>query len=162
MYQRLVGPYHHGVAAFSDRPARLAALTTYLLSQTAKLAKGQLDERLAERGLRLRHMAVLALVDEGPAAQLEIGRRLDLDPSDVTATVDELQVRGWVTRTPDPDDRRRKVVSLTRRGERALADLDRMALRVADALLAPVSRRRRAQLHQDLLRILLTHDGVTR
>ncbi len=147
------------MASFSERPARLAALTTYRLSQTAKLAKRDLDASLADRGMRLRHLAVLALLDEAPAAQLEVGRRLDLDPSDVTATVDDLQARGWVTRTPDRADRRRKVVTLTRRGEGTLSELDEMAHRLADTLLEAVPPRRRAQLHSDLGRILLARDA---
>lgn len=154
-HERIIG----AVASFSDRPARLAALTTYRLSQTAKLAKRDLDASLAERGMRLRHLAVLALLDEAPATQLEVGRRLDLDPSDVTATVDDLQTRGWVTRTPDRTDRRRKVVTLTSRGQRALAQLDEMAHRLADTLLEAVPPRRRAQLHSDLGRILLARDA---
>lgn len=150
--------YHWSVPRFSDRPDRLTTLTTYLLSQTAKIAKRQLDDALASRGMRLRHMAALAVLDEGPTTQLELGRRLGLDPSDVTATVDDLEADGLVARTSDQADRRRKVVSVTRSGQRKFAELDKVARGLADALLEPVSERRRRQLHDDLLRVLRTHD----
>jgi DNA-binding MarR family transcriptional regulator len=129
-----------------------------LLSQTAKIAKRELDERLAARGMRLRHMAVLAALDEAPTTQLNLGRRLGLDPSDVTETVDDLEGEALVARTLDQDDRRRKIVTLTRAGRREIADLDRMARRLAESLLAPVPERRRRQLHTDLLRVLQAHD----
>lgn len=145
--------------AFADRPQRLTCLTTYLLSQTAKIAKRQLDDRLAARGLRLRHMAVLAVLAEAPSAQLEVGRRLDLDPSDVTSTVDDLEARGMVERTVDPSDRRRRLVALTRAGRRELTQLERIAGSLADTLLGPVSERRRRQLHDDLVRVLVAHDA---
>jgi DNA-binding MarR family transcriptional regulator len=147
------------MAQFADRPERLSSLTTYLLSQTAKIAKRELDDRLAERGMRLRHMSVLAAVDEGPATQLELSRRLDLDPSDVTATVDDLESAGFVGRQADEADRRRKIVALTRSGRRELATLDRTARRLADDLLDPVPERRRQQLHDDLRRVLVAHDA---
>lgn len=147
------------MANFVDRPRRLTALTTYLLSQTAKIAKRELDDALATRGMRLRHMAVLAALDDGPTIQLELGRRLDLDPSDITATVDDLEARTLVTRTVDPADRRRKVVTLTSRGRREIADLERMARRLANALLDPVPTSRRQQMHDDLLRVMRAQDA---
>ena len=146
------------MANFVDRPQRLTGLTTYLLSQTARIAKRELDDRLAERGMRLRHMAVLAVLEEAPTTQLELGRRVHLDPSDVTATVDDLEARELAARTLDPTDRRRKVVTLTSAGRREISRLDRIARRLADALLEPVPERRRRQLHEDLLRVLRAHD----
>src|SRR4029078_7376510 len=90
---------------FDDRPTRLVPLTTYLLSQTAKLAKRELDHRLSARGLRLRHMSVMASLDDGEASQLDLARRLHLDPSDVTATVDELETDSFTKRRRAPDTR---------------------------------------------------------
>ncbi|WUE02568.1 winged helix DNA-binding protein [Nonomuraea sp. NBC_00507] len=37
---------------------------------------------------------------------------------DVVAAIDELAGQGFVERTPDPDDRRRNMVTLTTAGER--------------------------------------------
>ena len=144
--------------SFADKPRALTDLTTYLLSQTAELAKRDLDQRLSERGLRLRHMAVLAAVAEGPASQLDLARRLDMDPSDMTATVDDLEGSRLVSRTVDSSDRRRKLVTLTRPGRTELRRLDALAREVAGALLAPVPAARRQQLHDDLYRVLVAHD----
>ena len=134
-------------------------MTTYLLSQTAKAAKRDLDDRLAAEGFRLRHMSVLAVLDEAPATQLELGRRLAMDPSDVTATVDDLEKGKLASRSMDLTDRRRKVVTLTAAGLKKLEWMQQAAQDLCDELLEPVPERRRTQLHQDLQRVLLARDA---
>jgi MarR family transcriptional regulator, lower aerobic nicotinate degradation pathway regulator len=144
----------------TNKPARLTGLTSYLLSQVAKLAKRDLDDRLAAEGFRLRHMAVLAAVEETPSSQLDLGRRLAMDPSDVTATVDDLENAGLATRRMDPTDRRRKLVTLTVAGREKLDWTEQTAREACDSLLAPVPERRRAQLHEDLHHILLAREAA--
>lgn len=134
-------------------PAPLLDLTVYLLSRVGRLGKHALDDRLAERGLPLRHMAVLAaLADSGAASQL--ARAVRLDPSDTTTTLDELQRRGLVERSVDPADRRRRVVSLTDRGREQLDEMCALADEVAAELLAPLEPTERAALHDALGRVL--------
>ncbi|GII34424.1 MarR family winged helix-turn-helix transcriptional regulator [Planotetraspora mira] len=133
-------------------PPSLLGLSTYLLSLTGKAARGRLADRLAERGLRLWHMAVLAaLADFGPHVQRALANRLSLDPSDVAKVVDELAVAGHVDRVRDAADRRRVAVSLTPAGRALLAELDAEARRVQDELLAPLSQAERTEL-QEMLR----------
>jgi DNA-binding MarR family transcriptional regulator len=139
-------------------PPSLVQLTTYLLSQTARIAKRNLDDQLRQRGLRLRHMAMLAaLSDGGPTSQLALGRRLRIDPSDVTTATDELERDGLVQRQVDQTDRRRRLLSLTTAGNRCLTELQDVARVVADDLLAALPHERRAQLHQDLLTVFSAH-----
>ena len=144
---------------YDDRPRQLTSLTTYLLSQVAKIAKRDLDARLAEGGMRMRHMAVLAAVEENASSQLDLARSLNLDPSDVTSTVDDLETRRFVTRRVDRADRRRKLVSITAAGRRELSRLHAVAEQLADSLLEPMPERRRRQLHADLSRVLARHDA---
>lgn len=153
-----IGQIYYWLMPFDDRPTRLTALTIYLISQTARVAKSEMDARLAARGMRLRHQAVLAVLDEGSASQLDIARRLRLDPSDVTATVDDLETAGFAGRHPDTVDRRRKIVKLTAKGQREVEALEIIAREVEDRLLEPLPVRRRAEMHRDLFRVLVAHD----
>ncbi|MFG2819925.1 MarR family winged helix-turn-helix transcriptional regulator [Kitasatospora sp. NPDC048365] len=135
-------------------PPSLTALSTYLLSRVGKAARTALGERLAERGLRLWHMAVLAaLADFGPHAQRDLAARLRIDPSDLAKAVDQLATAGQVERSRDPADRRRVSVTITPAGRAALAELDGEARQVQDALLAPLDPAERAQLHALLGRV---------
>jgi DNA-binding MarR family transcriptional regulator len=132
-------------------PEALMTLTVYLLSQTARLGKRKLDDRLAEQGLRLRHMAVLAaLADGGPSSQLQLARRLRIDPGDLTGIIDALEAADLLARTVDPADRRRRVIRQTPAGAARLELLGELAAEVADELLAPLSPARRRRLHEDL------------
>lgn len=138
-----------------SHPPSLLTLTTYVLSQTAKVAKRQLDAQLQERGMRLRHMLVLAwLTDNGPTGQLSLATNLALDPSDVTATIDDLEDLKLVKRSVDPSDRRRKLITVTSRGGTEFRRLHELAAQISDELLAPLSERRRAALQADLRTIL--------
>ncbi|MFI6364678.1 MarR family winged helix-turn-helix transcriptional regulator [Nocardia sp. NPDC050630] len=135
-------------------PPSLLGLETYLLSRVGKVARGRFAERLAARGLRLWHMAVLAaLVDFGPHAQRDLGIRLDIHPSDVAKIVDELASAGQVERTRDPEDRRRMSVRITKTGRALLRALDKDAGRIRDEILAPLRPEERIVLGDMLLRL---------
>ena len=139
-------------------PPALTGLTTYLLSRTGKAARGAIAAQLAESGLRLWHMAVLAaLADHGPHAQRELSARLGIDPSDVVKVVDELAAHGWAERTRDPVDRRRVRITLTPAGRTALTRLTARAHAVQDDVLAPLDAHERATLHGLLIRV---HAGL--
>lgn len=141
-------------AATPPAPPTLLGLTTYLLSRVGRTARGRLAERLAERGLRLWDMAVLAaLADFGPHAQRDLVLRLGVDPSDMAKVVDHLAAGGYVDRARDPHDRRRVSVTLAPAGRALLAELDAEARAVQDEVLAPLDAQERRVLQELLLRV---------
>jgi MarR family transcriptional regulator, lower aerobic nicotinate degradation pathway regulator len=138
-------------------PRSLTDLSTYLLSRVGKDARSRQAERLATRGLRLWHPAMLAaLVDFGPQAQRDLAVRLRMDRSDVTKVVDELARAGYVTRTRDPADRRRVEVAVSPEGLAAHEELDAEARAVEDELLQALTPAERDQLKALLLRVFHT------
>ncbi|MER5362828.1 MarR family winged helix-turn-helix transcriptional regulator [Streptomyces sp. NPDC002785] len=146
----------------SETPPSLLGLTTYLLSNTGKAARSRLAARLAERDLRLWHMAVLsALVDFGPHVQRELASRLGIDRSDLVKIVDDLAVAGLVNRARDTADRRRVTVTPTPAGHAMLADLQTDALTVQRELLAPLTSTEQAQLAALLRQVHAhVHEGL--
>ncbi|MET8544790.1 MarR family winged helix-turn-helix transcriptional regulator [Kitasatospora sp. NPDC004799] len=138
----------------AELPPSLLDLSTYLLSRIGKAARSRLAERLAERGLRLWDMAVLAaLADFGPQAQRDLVRRLAIDPSDLAKVADQLAAAGYVVRVRDQADRRRVSVSVTDAGRALLAELDAQARAVQDEVLAPLDPGERRALQELLLRV---------
>jgi DNA-binding MarR family transcriptional regulator len=63
---------------------------------------------------------VLLMLGEGPRSLSDIAEAQRIDPPYATAIVDQLELLGLAARTPDPADRRRKVVTLTESGRSAV------------------------------------------
>ncbi|MFE1591136.1 MarR family winged helix-turn-helix transcriptional regulator [Nocardia sp. NPDC058705] len=138
-------------------PARLTAKPSWLLTQLAVHAHRLASDGFSEAGARGYHYRILAALAEfGPASQTELGRRCNMDRSDVVAAINELAEQGFVERTPDPQDRRRNTVTLIKSGDRQLRCLDRALDKVQDDLLEPLPVEDRRTL-TDLLTRLLSH-----
>jgi DNA-binding MarR family transcriptional regulator len=141
-------------------PVLLAAKPTWLITQVSAHAHRLVTERLADAGARGYHFRLLAaLAEAGPASQATLGRRAEMDRSDVTATVTELAAGGLVLRAADAADRRRNVVMITDAGRARLRQLDEVVSGVQDELLAPLSAREGAELAGLLGRVLAHHAG---
>ncbi|MFD7862051.1 MarR family winged helix-turn-helix transcriptional regulator [Streptomyces sp. NPDC057682] len=141
-------------------PPSLLEHTTYLMSRTGRAARTRLAKRLAERGLRLRHMAVLAaLCDFGPHAQRELASRLSIDRGDMVSLVDDLGAHGLLERARDTADRRRMTVTVSPAGREVLEHLLAEASEIQEDVLAPLNARERTQLARLLKRV---HDHVQR
>src|SRR3954469_6966456 len=76
---------------------------------------------LAEVPLDRAAVALLRQVaDTEPLRPGELAQRLGVEASHVTRTVQQLQKAGYVTRVPDPDDRRAQRIQLTDAGRGAV------------------------------------------
>lgn len=77
---------------------------------------------------------ILVQLRDGPATLSQLAERNGLDAPYVTLIVDKLESHGLVERRPHPDDRRRKLVTLTDAGQGALATADEILYRPPDAM----------------------------
>ncbi|MDX6716525.1 MAG: hypothetical protein QOH30_3083 [Baekduia sp.] len=75
-------------------------------------------------GLSFARVRALRRLVEEPLTLRALAERLSADPPYVTLIVDDLEERGLVQRTPHPDDRRAKLVQLTKAGRAAAARAD--------------------------------------
>jgi MarR family transcriptional regulator, lower aerobic nicotinate degradation pathway regulator len=139
-------------------PSRLSTLPSWLMTQTAMHAHRLATEGFAAVNARGYHYRLLATLDEyGPASQATLGRRSGIHFSDIVAAINELAERQLVERAPDPTDRRRNVITITRDGRRQLRRLDKQLTKVQDELLAPLAPDERDQLTRLLARVLDHH-----
>ncbi|MET7571118.1 MarR family transcriptional regulator [Streptomyces sp. NPDC005492] len=86
----------------------------------------QHDRLMALAGVPLDRAAVALLrqvADSEPLRPGELAHRLGVEASHVTRTVQQLQKSGYVTRVPDPDDRRAQRIELTEAGQKAVASV---------------------------------------
>lgn len=143
-----------GIAA----PARLAGKPSWLLTQAAGYASRLVIDGLAAVGARGYHYRLLAALSEyGPMSQVNLGRRSSIYTSDLVATINELAEGAYVERTPDQEDRRRNVITITDAGEQRLRWLDRQIEDIQENLLAPLGASERAELKRLLARMVDYH-----
>jgi DNA-binding MarR family transcriptional regulator len=140
-------------------PSRVVEMPTWLISRAYAHSHRLLAEGFGAAGFRGYHYRLLAALDEfGPASQAALGRRTSIDRSDVVAALNELAGRGLIKRSPDPDDRRRNIITITLAGTKQLRTLDQILAGVQEKLLAPLSPADRTKLI-GLLTQLLDHDA---
>jgi DNA-binding MarR family transcriptional regulator len=112
------------------------------LLRAAGVAESHLESRLSAAGLSLAKLTALhqlATADR-PLPLGQLAGRLACVKSNVTQLIDRLEADGWVSRTPDPADRRSRLASITQAGlqayERGIT-LQRDAEREVLAVLTP-------------------------
>ena len=100
-----------------------------LLLEAHRALGAELVTALAERSYpdaRPGHAAVFLHIDRRSGTRLtELARRARMTKQGMMLLVDDLEQRGYVRRVPDPDDARAKVVRLTARGRRYVAEARR-------------------------------------
>jgi DNA-binding MarR family transcriptional regulator len=90
----------------------------------------------------------------------EMARGIGVDPSYITALVDDLDERGLAERQPDPADRRVKIIVLTAEG-RALAEEIHSVMSVPPASFDALSGTELRQLRDLLDKVVRADPGLT-
>ncbi len=111
---------------------------------------GVLDDSFLEIGRPLAQARLLFEIGQHGASVLALRARLGLDSGYLSRLLRELERAQLVAVEPDPDDRRRRIVTLTCEGRAAWADLDRRSDRSAADLVGPLTDRQRRQLDDAL------------
>jgi MarR family transcriptional regulator, 2-MHQ and catechol-resistance regulon repressor len=110
-----------------------------------------------ESELNLTDFGILeVLLHKGPQPVNVIGPKVDLNPGSISVAVDRLYERGLVNREESPDDRRIRVVSLTKEGRKLISAAFRRHAELIETLFSVLSADDQAQL-QTLLRKLGRH-----
>jgi len=105
-----------------------------LLLEAHRALGAELVATLTERGYpdaRPGHAAVFLHIDRRSGTRLtELARRARMTKQGMMLVDDDLEERGYVRRVPDADDARAKVVRLTARGRRFVAEARRSSAAV--------------------------------
>jgi DNA-binding MarR family transcriptional regulator len=134
--------------------AALIRHTGFLISRMGMVAQKQFQERLDSLGLTTRMWGALNVLEmEGPITQHALCQGIDMDPSSMVATIDELESRGLVERRRHPKDRRAYALHVTKEGRETLSRGRELARESQERLLAPLNPEERTQLHELLLRL---------
>jgi DNA-binding MarR family transcriptional regulator len=137
----------------TEPTAPAGTTSSVLIAILARGMRERIERAVAPLGIRARHLLVLNhLRDHGASAQQTLLDVAGVDPSNLVGLLNELEDEGLIVRRRDRADRRRGVIELSRKGERALHGVDR-ALEAVDAeVLATLTPDEREQLHALLAR----------
>ena len=102
--------------------------------------------RMTESLTQTQFAALAKLYEVGPCSQNHLGRLIYLDAATIKGVVDRLALRGFVTAMNDPNDRRRRAVALTKRGQQVTEAAMQVATKITADTLAPLTADERRQV----------------
>lgn len=131
---------------------------SFRLGALGALIADQYAEALAIHDVKPKHVGLLGVLDKGLASsQLEIAKLMRVAPSLVVSLADHLEAMGAIERLRDPADRRRQILSLTRKGHRLLADCTAKARALDEELAAGLTASQRTALSEALDRLAASY-----
>lgn len=146
------------------QPDRLLALYDrpgFLIRRANQITTALFMEEVEPLGVTATQFGVLVvLAARQPIDQVGIARLMGLDRSTTGLVVGTLEKRGLLERVTDPEDRRRRVLNITRAGRDRLAELESPSRRAQDRALEVFSPEQAAQF-LTLLRIFVDAAGDT-
>ena len=147
-------------------PSRPLALTM-LMREAFVALNGLVLARLAERGhpeVRAAHSAVFQYLDDTGTTVSALAERAQMTKQAMAELVHHLEAHDYVSRVPDPADRRAKLVLATERGREVLAIARALVPEIEERVGAVVGAERMPSLVADLdaIRAALTDGGSSR
>jgi DNA-binding MarR family transcriptional regulator len=147
-------------------PSRPLTLTM-LMREAFVALNGVVLVRLAERGhpeVRAAHSAVFQYLDDTGTTVSALAERAQMTKQAMAELVHHLEAHDYVSRVPDPADRRAKLVLATERGREVLAIARALVPEIEERVGAVVGAERVPSLVADLdaIRAALTDGGSSR
>lgn len=134
------------------RPPNTAALLGQAYSTLGhRIVRGVVAAGFPQRPA---HSAVFAHIDLAGTRLTELARRANMTPQAMGDLVDDLERLGYVTRLPDPTDRRAKLVTLTPKGRACIDAAHETIAEIERGLETILGKRVLTELRDTLRRII--------
>ncbi len=129
-----------------------------LLHDATRAVRKRFEARAVAYGLTSAQWRMLLRVckADGGAAQSHLAEMLEIEPISVSRLLDRMEAMGWVTRAPDPKDRRVRRVFPTPKAMGAFASFKPVADKVYAEALAGIDPQQHRQL-MDALALIITN-----
>jgi DNA-binding MarR family transcriptional regulator len=125
----------------------------YAVKQVELAVRAHLDELLRASGTTvLQYTALTVLARRDGLTTAELARNSFVTPQAMGELVTALERRGLIERRPDPGNRRRLLISLTRAGAELLAELDEPVRGLEERMVAAFTADERAAFADHLNR----------
>ena len=131
------------VKATEGCPECLAGNLGWLLTQAHFNLVSEVAAALEPLGVSNRGYHVLATARTGEFTQKDLAEQIGLDKTTMVVTVDELEAKGLAERKPSSTDRRARVISVTKAGERTVAQGQKVIDRIQGDVLESLPAKER-------------------
>jgi DNA-binding MarR family transcriptional regulator len=136
----------------------LQATPGHLIRRAQQIAVSIFAEQLSSADITPVQFAILnALLGSPGIDQVSLAKRVAFDPATSGSVIGRLEAKGWVARKADPNDRRRKLLVVTRAGVQALGLVQADVARIQEKILSPLSPQEQSQFVRLLSRLVQGH-----
>ncbi len=128
-----------GATVAKDKTAYVLDEQVGYLLRLASQRHAVIFQSLVSQGLTPTQFATLVRVAEhGEVSQNRLGRLAAMDIATIKGVVDRLKSKGLLQADPDPDDKRRSIISLTATGAELVDQLYSDGFAISEKTLAPL------------------------
>lgn len=147
------------MSTLPELPSALAKSPSFQIERVRRHTKDEVERTLADHGCSMREFWILTCVAGQPMSQRQLAELLLIDASDMVRIVDSLEDHGWVKRDRDPKDRRRQIVTATKKGSKALSSLSSDVAQAEDRALEASSQKQLKSIKKLAQAILVEESG---
>ncbi|MBV7302015.1 MarR family winged helix-turn-helix transcriptional regulator [Corynebacterium sp. TAE3-ERU2] len=124
------------MAIHPDLPQMLLESPSFQLERLRRRTRDEVEAALQEENTNLREYWVLCcLATASASSQSKLCDILSMDASDMVRLIDALEEKKWVKRERDKQDRRRQIVTTTKKGTKARDHLTEIVTAAEDRAL---------------------------
>jgi len=114
----------------------------YCLMKLSLQIRTRVEQELAQFDMVAPQAGILVMLSQlGPLTQVQLGRLMCIDKASMVRFLDGLESRGYVHRQSHPEDRRAKVLSITKEGEKVLLKTKKYKRQAEAEFLRPLTKR---------------------
>jgi DNA-binding MarR family transcriptional regulator len=144
-------------------PVALDTLPGHYIRRLQQIAVAVFLQETAEQGVTPVQYAALQTVSNQPGIdQRTLAGAIGFDTSTIASVIDRLEARGLLLRTVAPDDKRLRLLTLTRDGEALLAAAVPGMRRAQERMLAPLPKAERAEFMRMLRTLVEANNELSR
>jgi DNA-binding MarR family transcriptional regulator len=101
-----------------------------------------------------------ALIDDAGEDQVTLAKNVAFDPATFGSVISRLEAKGWVMRTADPVDKRRKLLWVTDEGKRVAFAMKRAVAKAQLKITAPLDSQEQVEFVRLLGKLVSGHEGT--
>jgi DNA-binding MarR family transcriptional regulator len=132
----------------------------HLIRRAQQIAVAEFVREMADFDITPVQFALLnALIDTPGVDQITLAKRVAFDPATLGSVIGRLELKGWVRRESDEQDRRRKLLFVSAEGVAAVGQMKAAGDKAQRNILAPLMHQERQQFMDLLNRLVIGHEG---